>query len=116
MFSKRISQPTEKAQALQEECQHKCKTHDTDNMINQHKRCRTEASTTTNQLSPQSSFNDPGMETDSTPWPTDHESTVDLISNTDRMDDTDNVDESDKEKGETSEAELGRHSHAGQKD
>ena len=105
MLSKRASQPTGRAPTLQEGHLQKCKTNNRDtSTTEQNKRARTK------QIPPQTSLDDAITETDSLPWPTDGESTVDLNSNADHMDDID-----ENKEGETSETELGRHFHAGQR-
>ena len=117
MFSKMISQPTEKAQALQDNHQCKCKTNNRNSTTEQKKRARTDESTRTKQISQQSSINNTSTKTDSLPCPTtDHESTVDLTSNADHADDTDHVNENNEIQGKASKAELGGHSHASQRD
>ena len=117
MFSKGISQPTDKSQALQDNHQCKHKTNNRNSTTEQKKRARTDESTRTKQISQQSSINNTSTETDSLPCPTtDHESTVDLTSNADHADDTDYINENNEIQGEASEAEFGGHSHASERD
>ena len=72
MLSKRVLRPTEKAQAIHEDRQHKCTANDADTTSEQNKRSRIEMSVKA-KVSPQSSFNST-TNSNSTPWPTDHES------------------------------------------
>ena len=112
MSSKRISQPTQKAQALHEGQQQslKHKTNDT-TITSQKKKTRVDGSST-NHVSQQAipDSNSASGNTDTTPWPTDHKSTIDTVSRPPmdcKSPDDSKVDENEG-KAETSEAELGR--------
>ena len=113
MLSKRVPQPTEKAQAIHEDHQCKRTANDADTTSKQNKRSRIETSVKA-KVSPQSSFNST-TNSDSTPWPTDHKSAsameaTSTFSECDCTMDTVNSDagENNEEQGEMSEAEMGK--------
>jgi len=104
MASKRVSRPTEKAQALHERQRQslKRKTNDT-TITSQIKRTRVQSSSTERQATLDSTSGD----ADTTPWLTDHESAMESRPPTEHeSQDHSEVDENEG-KAETSEAELG---------
>ena len=115
MLSKRVPRPTEKAQAIHEDQQRKRMTNDGDTTSEHNKRSRLDTSV----RSPQSSFNSAtGTNSDSTPWPTNHESatenTLAFAEHDHAIEINSDGDKNGEEQGETSKAEMGKHNDTGQ--
>ena len=112
MSSKRISWPTQRAQALHEGQQQslKCKTNDT-TITSQKKKTRVDGSSM-NHISQQATpdSNSASGNMDTTPWLTDHKGIIDTVSRPPMDCESPDNSKVDKNEGkaETSEAELGR--------